>query len=180
MKKKQSDQLWIMVDIETSGPVFGRHSLTELGAAAGSVEAGVVSRFEAVIRPTTYECVTSRSSYERAVREGLPANEAMQKFEAWSQPLLEQGARFVARPAAFDWPWIVYYAWTHLGRNPFGFKAVCASSWFEALGKQFRVTLPHVAVEDAELQLRHFLEAAVTSSRTARKPAAAAAIAPRG
>jgi hypothetical protein len=44
-----------------------------------------------------------------------------------------------------------------LGENPFGFKAVCASSWFEARGRRFRVDLPHVAVEDAALQLDHFL-----------------------
>ena len=50
------------------------------------------------------------------------------------------------------------YAWAHLGDNPFGFKAVCASSWFEARGKRFHVELPHRAVDDAEIQLRHFLE----------------------
>ena len=69
-----------------------------------------------------------------------------------------------ARPAAFDWPWIVYYAWRYLGENPFGFKAVCASSWFLALGKPFDVELPHVAVKDAEIQLAHFLSHMARSS----------------
>jgi hypothetical protein len=82
----------------------------------------------------------------------------MERFLAWAQPRIDAGATFVARPAAFDWPWIVYYAWTFLERNPFGFKALCASSWFEARGKRFDVQLPHVAVEDATIQLEHFLE----------------------
>jgi hypothetical protein len=81
----------------------------------------------------------------------------MARFAAWARPHLNARATFVARPAAFDWPWIVYYAWTHLGENPFGFKAVCASSWFEARGKRFQVELPHQAVRDAEIQLEHFL-----------------------
>ena len=76
--------------------------------------------------------------------------------EEWTRPYREERASFIARPAAFDWPWIVQYAWTYLGDNPFGFKAVCASSWFEGQGKRFSVDLPHVAVEDAKIQLVHF------------------------
>jgi hypothetical protein len=153
-----ADALWIMVDIETSGPVYGRHSMTELGAAVGSRAEGVIDRFEALIRPIGDEVVTSRDSFMRARAEGIAPAEAMSRFAAWSRPFRERKAQFIARPAAFDWPWIVYYAWTHLGENPFGFKAVCASSWFEARGTRFRVELPHVAVEDAEIQLRHFLK----------------------
>jgi ribonuclease T len=149
--------LWIMIDIETSGPVIGRHSMTELGAAVGSLSGGVVDRFEALVAPISDEVVTSRESFETARASGLAPADAMGRFAAWSLPYLERKARFVARPAAFDWPWIVWYAWTFLGENPFGFKAVCASSWFQALGRTFQVDLPHVAVEDAEIQLRHFL-----------------------
>ena len=153
------ERLWIMLDVETSGPVYGRHSLLEIGAVVGSCARGVVDRFEAVVRPISDEVVASRDSYERARREGVDPREAMSRFAAWCAPHLERGAVFVARPAAFDWPWIVFYAWTYLGENPFGFKAVCASSWFEATGRKFHVELPHVAVDDAAIQLRHFLEA---------------------
>lgn len=153
----KADQLWIMVDIETSGPVIGRHSMTELGAAVGSVGGGVVDRFEAVIAPIGEAVETSRQSFARAKREGVAPAEAMRRFAEWCRPYLAKKALFVARPAAFDWPWIVWYAWTYLGRNPFGFKAVCASSWFQARGLRFDVELPHVAAKDAEIQLAHFL-----------------------
>jgi hypothetical protein len=152
------DQLWIMVDIETSGPIYGQHSMTELGAAVGSVARGTIETFEALIQPVSDEVKTSRESFARAQREGIPPVEAMRRFADWCRPYLQQKAHFVARPAAFDWPWIVYYAWTYLGENPFGFKAVCASSWFEAQHKRFRVDLPHIAVKDAEIQLTHFLQ----------------------
>lgn len=156
------DQVWIMVDIETTGPVFGRHSMTEIGAAAGSMARGILDRFEALLHPISEEVLTSRASYERAKKNGLPPAEAMKRFAEWSRPFIEQKALFVARPAAFDWPWIVYYSWTYLKENPFGFKAVCASSWLQALGLRFEVRLPHVAVEDAQIQLRFFLDSLAT------------------
>lgn len=166
MPVKPDAQLWIMVDVETSGPVYGRHSLTELGAAVGSVARGVVDRFAALVRPIGDEVVASRDSFERARAQGAEPREALQRFAEWARPYREQQARFVARPSAFDWPWIVYYAWCYLGQNPFGFTAACASSWFEARGKRFRVDLPHVAVEDAEIQLRHFLRELAASLET--------------
>ena len=157
MRTDDPEQLWIMIDIETSGPLYGTHSMTELGAAVGSAARGTIDRFEAVIRPIGDAVVTSPDSFERAKREGEDPLHAMRRFADWCAPHQKAKAAFVARPAAFDWPWIVYYAWRYLGENPFGFKAVCASSWFLALGKRFEVELPHVAVKDAEIQLEHFL-----------------------
>jgi len=154
----REDRLWIMVDVETSGPIIGRHSLLEIGAAVGSVARGEIDRFEVLLTPIGDEVRTSRASYERALREGVAPEIAMAKLAAFAKPYLEKRATFVARPAAFDWPWIVQYAWKYLGENPFGFKAVCASSWFDGRGRRFHVDLPHVAVEDASIQLRHFLE----------------------
>jgi ribonuclease T len=149
-------QLWIMVDVETSGPLIGTHSMTELGAAVGSKTEGVLDRYEALIKPIGTAVVASPDSFEKAKREGEPPAQAMRRFADWSNPWRDRKALFIARPAAFDWPWIVWYAWTHLGENPFGFKSVCASSWFQAKGKRFEVELPHVAAQDAEIQIRHF------------------------
>ncbi len=152
-----ADRLWIMVDLETSGPIYGHHSLVELGAAVGSRASGTLGTFSALVRPTTADVIQSRHTFAQASERGEAPRDAMERFAAWTKPLLEKRATFIARPACFDWPWIVYYAWTFLGDNPFGFKAVCASSWFDARGKPFRVELPHVAAEDARIQLEHFL-----------------------
>lgn len=147
-----------MVDVETSGSVYGRHALLELGAAVGSRATGVIDRFAVLLTPTSDEVGTSRDTYARAKERGIAPAEAMRRFAAWTAPYRARKASFIARPAAFDWPWIVYSAWTHLGENPFGFKAECASSWFRARDSKFSVDLPHVAGEDAEIQLRYFLE----------------------
>ena len=151
-------QLWIMVDVETSGPIIGTHSMTEVGAVVGCRTEGVLDRFEGLLCPISDAVITSRHSFDNAQANGQPAEEVMRRFADWAKPYLERKALFVARPAAFDWPWIVWYSWRFLGENPFGFKAICASSWFQARGKHFHVELPHVAVQDAEIQLFHFLD----------------------
>jgi uncharacterized protein (TIGR00369 family) len=164
------ERLWIMVDVETSGPSYARHSLVELGAAVGSRARGTIDTFGALLRPTSAHVVQSRRAFEAASERGEPPAEAMARFLAWARPHLEARATFVARPASFDWPWIVHYAWTFLGENPFGFKAVCASSWFEARGERFRVDLPHVAERDAQIQLEHFLTRGLAARRRRRRP----------
>ena len=153
-------QLWIMIDIETSGPIIGTHSMTELGAAVGSKKEGVIDRFEALIRPIGTAVAASPDSFEKAKKEGAAPADAMKRFASWSAPHLKKKALFVARPAAFDWPWIVWYARTYLGSNPFGYRVVCAMSWYLAKGKKFELKLPPVAVKAAELQLLDFLKEA--------------------
>ena len=118
----------------------------------------MIDRIAALLAPISDVVERSKYSFARASKEGEPPEQAMRRFAEWCPPYLDQRATFIARPAAFDWPWIVFYAWTFLGENPFGFKATCAPSWFEARGRQFRVKLPHEAVRDAEIQLGHFIE----------------------
>jgi ribonuclease T len=120
-------QLRIMIDIQTSGPIIGTHSMTELGAVAGSAKQGVLDRFAALIRPIGTAVVASEKSFEEARRSGQDSARAMKEFAAWCAPFQKKKTLFIARPAAFDWPWIVWYAWTSLGENPFGFRAACAS-----------------------------------------------------
>lgn len=35
---------------------------------------------------------------------------------------------FVAHPACFDWQWVNDLMWSELGRNPFGYRALCIRS----------------------------------------------------
>lgn len=53
-------------------------------------------------------------------------------FESWVRAMCEMehvtGAAFVAHPAAFDWMWICDLLWSHLGRNVFGYRALCLRS----------------------------------------------------
>ena len=155
----RDSQLWIMIELETSGPIVGTHSMIGLGAAAGSLKHGLIDRFETLIRPVTSAVVAAEAeSFARARKEGKSAEEAMKAFEAWCAPFQKHQAIFVARPSAFDWPWIVWYARTYLGKNPFGYRVVCALSWDLAKGKKFDLELPDGALKGAEVLLKHFFK----------------------
>jgi len=153
-------QLWIFVSLETSGPVIGAHSMTQLGAVVGSIKHGVLDRFETLVRPIGTALTDNPEGFLKAQEEGRDPQEVMQGLAAWCKPFEKFHAIFVARPAAFDWPWIVWYARTYLGSNPFGYRVVCAMSWYLAKGKKFELKLPPVAVKAAELQLLDFLKEA--------------------
>jgi DNA polymerase III epsilon subunit-like protein len=92
-----ADRLWIMIDVETSGPILGTHSMTELGAVVGSKARGVIDRFEALIAPISEHVTTSQDSFARAAVSGLPPREAMARFAAWCKPYQEQRATFILR-----------------------------------------------------------------------------------
>ena len=147
-----------MVEIETSGPVVGTHSMTELAAVAGSMKHGPISRFEAVLKPIGTAVESAPESFARAQKAGKPPDQVLKAFAAWCVPFLNLNAIFVARPSAFDWPWIVWYARTFLGNNPFGFKVVCAMSWDLAKGQKFGAKMSGANARNAELQLKHFLK----------------------
>lgn len=158
-------QLWIMVDLELSGPVIGTHSLIELGAAVGSLKHGVLDRFSSLVQPIGSDVGSGSEAFSRAQKEGRAPEEALKAFAAWCGPFQKHLAIFVARPAAFDWPWIVWYARTYLGRNPFSYRVVCAMSWDLARGRKFDVKLPGGAAKGAELQLIHFLKGEFSDAR---------------
>ena len=151
-------QLWIMVDLELSGPIIGTHSLIELGAAVGSLKHGVLDRFSSLIKPIGPAVANNAEMFARAQKEGSLAGDVIRAFDAWCAPFLKHQAIFVARPAAHDWPWIVWYARTYLGNNPFGFRVVCALTWDLAKGRKFDVKLPAGARKGAEAQLIHFMQ----------------------
>jgi DNA polymerase III epsilon subunit-like protein len=153
-------QLWIFIDIETSGPVVGTHSMIELGAVVGSIKHGVLDRFHALLKPVGTALTSNPEAFLKAQEEGKPAGEVMQAFAAWCKPFEKFLAIFILRPAAYDWPWIVWYARTFLGNNPFGFRVVCAMSWYLAKGKKFELRLPPALLKAAELQLVDFLKEA--------------------
>ena len=157
-------QLWIFVDLELSGPVIGTHSLIELGAAVGSLKHGVLDRFSSLIQPIGPAVVSNPELFARAQKEGRPPQEVMKAFASWCGPFEKHLAIFVARPAAYDWPWIVWYARTYLGKNPFGYRVICALSWDLAKGRKFDAKLPGGAAKGAEVQLVHHMKSELAAA----------------
>jgi DNA polymerase III epsilon subunit-like protein len=170
-----NDELYVSVDVETSGPVPGLYSLLSIGACLISEPAqsiylelqpdGLKHDLEAV--------AVTGLDLTKLESEGLTPQVAMLKFEQWvTQVCLEgQEVVFVGLNAPFDWSFINYYFHKYSGMNPFGFTAIDMKAyymgstgcrWKETKSSQMTARLNphkapnHNALDDARFQAELF------------------------
>jgi DNA polymerase III epsilon subunit-like protein len=127
-------EVYICVDVETTGPIPADYSLLSIGACAVFEPQ---STFYVELQPVNDRSIPEAAqvhklSLERLALEGMPPIDAMLRFEAW---LAEQSAPpkvpvFVAFNAAFDWMFVNYYFIHYLGRNPFGHAALDIKAFY--------------------------------------------------
>jgi DNA polymerase III epsilon subunit-like protein len=171
----EHDECFISVDVETAGPDPESYSLLSIGACLVS---DPDQSFYIELKPTTMnateEALTvSGFSLDVLTSEGVPPEEAMQRFASWLEEVNRSGGRpvFVAFNAAFDWMFVNTYFHRYLGRNPFGHAALDIKSYFMGLtGSKWSETamrhaggwfdeevhLTHNALHDARDQARLF------------------------
>lgn len=167
-------ELYISVDVETSGPIPGEFSLLSLGACA----VGNTSKsFYAELKPLNENYIkealeVSGLSMEKLKTKGEKPAEAMGRFEKWIKEVSgENRPVFVAFNATFDWSFTHWYFMKFLGRDPFGisgldikayFMGKHKTSWGETVKKNVRSFYPsqtnhtHNALEDAKEQVEIF------------------------
>jgi DNA polymerase III epsilon subunit-like protein len=139
-------ELFIAVDVETTGPIPGKYSMFEIGATCIDMPQ---HEFVAHLLPIsdTYdpEALSVTNTTIATLREsGEDPTVAMERFEKW---VISLQKRYNARPvcvainAPFDWMFIAYYFHTFLGRNPFGYTALDLKAYFAGrVGCTWRVT----------------------------------------
>ena len=120
-------EVFISVDVETSGPTPGRYSMLSLGAC---VVGDVTQRFYVELQPVGPGAVPDAlrvvgRPLKAFANSGLPPEQAMRQFAKWLATAAS-GARpvFVAFNAPFDWAFVNWYFHEFLGENPFGFTAL--------------------------------------------------------
>ena len=102
----------------------------------------------------------------RAVFHGYGHDaEVMGRFERWVLRVSRGRPVFVSDNPAYDWQWINFYFWKHLGRNPFGhsarrigdFYAGLCGDFYRGGWKKLRITKhDHNPVNDAMGNLEAF------------------------
>ncbi len=120
--------VFIIVDVESNGPIPNKYSMLEIGAV-------VVSRkkekktFFGRLKPISINYVPGALNaigitHEESLNFDDP-KEVMERFDAWIKSVTPKGDRpvFVSDNNGFDWQWINYYFHMYLGRNPFGFSS---------------------------------------------------------
>lgn len=167
-----SRDLYVSVDVETSGPNPGTYSLLSIGAC---VALDPSQTFYVELQPTTDASTPEAMAVggfdlAQLRADGVAPQAAMQQFADWLAAVTPARSRpvFVALNAPFDWMFVADAFHRLLGHNPFGHKAIdikalfmgaTGGSWgatsFAAMARHFGVeqqSLTHNALEDAIVQ----------------------------
>lgn len=172
-------EIYISTDVETDGPMAGKHSMLSLGAAAFTADKKLLGTFSANLEtlpgakpdPVTTAWWATQPEAWAACRQNLEAPQtAMQRYLAWIKSLPGRPV-FVAYPSAFDFPFVNWYLMAFAGENPFGYSVIDIKTYAMAVMRQpyrccGKQAMPaswfdpaphtHVALDDAIEQGRLF------------------------
>ena len=167
-------EMFISVDIESSGRTPGIYSMLSLGACVvGSPETNFYMEFRPINDAFVAEALkVSKLSLDQLKGAGRDPKDGMTDFKNW---ILGQSVSrvpvFVGFNASFDWSFVNWYFHKFLGENPFGYTALdiksyymgrFGSSWEETkssrMSEEFRPRSPntHNALDDARSQATIF------------------------
>lgn len=113
---------YIVVDIESDGPIPYKYSMVCLGAVL--VEPTLSNTFYGKTKPISDLWIPDAlavSGFSREEHLGFDEpKDVFEKFENWIKENSHGKPIFISDNLAFDWQWVNYYFHYFLGRNPFG------------------------------------------------------------
>ncbi|MBL7787878.1 MAG: 3'-5' exoribonuclease [Chitinophagales bacterium] len=137
---------YIMVDIESDGPIPGDYSMIALGAIV--VNEALDTTFFAQIRPISDRYVPEAlavSGYSRAETLLFPeATQAMTDFATWINQVSKDRPIFISDNNGFDWMFVCWYFHHFLGKNPFGFSSQNLGSLYKGMVKDTFKNFKHL------------------------------------
>jgi len=168
---------YIMVDVESDGPIPGDYSMICFGAVV--VEETLGRSFYARLRPISEKWIPEAltiSGFSR--KETMAFSEpaaVMQDFERWLAQYAGRCPFFISDNNGFDWQFINWYFWHFLGRNPFGHSSTNLGSLYKGMVKDTfqnfkhlrRTAHTHNPVDDAKGNAEALLEMKKTGLRIA-------------
>lgn len=171
----RNSEIYVSVDIETSGPVPGIYSLLSIGAClVSNPENALYLELQPESEKHDAESLAVTGlDINRLQNDGLTPEQAMLKLKDWLASLISQHQKliFVGLNAPFDWSFINYYFHKYIGSNPFGFTAIdIKACYMGAMGCEWSdtksshmsavlapLTQPsHNALDDARFQAELF------------------------
>jgi hypothetical protein len=140
---------WIMMDVESDGPIPPDYSMVSFGAVV--VEPGLSRTFYGKLRPISDvwlpdALAVSGHSREEVMAFPDPKGE-MQRFADWLASLHPKGnARnfFVSDNNGYDWHFMSFYFHRFLGKNPFGHSSQNLGSLYKGLVKDTFKNFKHL------------------------------------
>ena len=128
---------YVMVDVETDGPIPSAYSMICFGAVI--VDEKLDKSFYGQLHPVSEHWIPeslkiSGFSREETLRFDDP-KEVMNRFNDWLRLHHKNALVFISDNNGFDWQFINYYFHHFLGTNPFGYSSVNLGSLYKGLVK---------------------------------------------
>jgi hypothetical protein len=137
---------YIVVDIESDGPIPGDFSMVCFGAVVA--EPGLQRTFYGKLKPISERFVPEALAVSGFTREQVLEFEdpkvVMQRFAAWLSSLRTKRLMFISDNNGFDWQFINWYFHHFLGKNPFGFSSQNLGSLYKGLVKDTFANFKHL------------------------------------
>lgn len=118
---------WVVVDVESDGPLLGTNSMVCFGAVI--VEPSLSKTFYSeLIKPVSENYnpdALAVSGFTREQHENDGQNQimVMSKFEDWLKENCKGQPVLVSDNNGYDASWINWYFHTYIGKNPFGWSS---------------------------------------------------------
>ncbi|MGI4870277.1 MAG: 3'-5' exoribonuclease domain-containing protein [Janthinobacterium lividum] len=137
---------YIMVDIESDGPIPGDFSMISFGAVL--VNDALDKTFYGQLKPISDNFIPEAlavSGHSRADTLGFdkPAK-VMANFKSWITETCQDRPIFISDNNGFDWMFICWYFHHFLGSNPFGFSSQNLGSLYKGIEKDTFKTFKHL------------------------------------
>ena len=137
---------YVMVDVESDGPIPGDYSMICIGAVL--VQEGLRETFYGRLRPISEQWIPEAlavSGFSRA--ETLSFDDpkgVMEAFAHWLAKTVKGRALFVSDNNGFDFAFVSWYFWHFTGANPFGHSSTNLGSLYKGLVKDTFQTFKHL------------------------------------
>jgi DNA polymerase III epsilon subunit-like protein len=137
---------YVMVDVESDGPIPGKYSMVCFGAVIVNPE--LKRTFYGKLKPISENWISealkiSGFSREDAMRFDDPKS-VMMEFDEWIQKNVSGHRIFISDNNGFDWQFINWYFHHFLGKNPVGFSSMNLGSLYKGMQKDAFVNFKHL------------------------------------
>lgn len=128
---------YIMVDVESDGPIPHMYSMVCFGAVI--VEPSLSKTFFGKMKPISDSWIPEALAVSKVSREQhltfLDPSMVMEQFNEWITHYSVGKPRFISDNNGYDWQFINYYFHWFFGSNPFGHSSTNLGSLYKGLVK---------------------------------------------
>ena len=137
---------YVMVDVESDGPIPGDYSMICFGAVL--VEPELNRTFYGRLKPISDKFIPEALAVSGFTREETltfdEPGQVMATFRDWVREQCRGRAMFVSDNNGFDWQFINWYFHRFLSENPFGFSSTNLGSLYKGMMKDTFVNFKHL------------------------------------